>query len=69
MTNDDILWYIVIGGIINFIILGVVISAATSNKKKNKYMEAQIEILLRIASQIPMSKDEVEGMRNTLNHG
>lgn len=65
--SNDFLIPIIIGAIFHYIIMGFIIWVATSNSKKTKYMEAQIELLMRIASQVPMGKDESNSFRSDLN--
>jgi hypothetical protein len=48
--TSEMYWYILIGAIIHYLILGWVISIATSSSKKNRLLEAQLEILMKIAS-------------------
>lgn len=64
MDQNEIIWYILIGAGVYFLIFAWVISLATSNTKKNKLLEAQVDLLIKIAQKQGVTQDEVDGIRN-----
>lgn len=66
MDQNDIIWIALIAGFIYFVLFGIVISMATGNAKKNRLLEAQVELLIKLAQKQGVTQDEIEGIRNNM---
>lgn len=66
MDNNDIIWIAFTAAFIYFTLFGIIISMATSSAKKNRLMEAQIELLIKLAQKQGVTQDEVDGIRNNM---